>query len=181
MYSSIYDDIFGASVLARHRQRYGGNGEPFSRLCFGGMVGGISCATVATPFERLRVLLQTQSKTGGVSPLATLKEVYGKGGAKALMTGWPITVMREIPGCIVWLGSYVWVFVFSASSNPHIAKKGGACDHSADKIPSEVLRLCCSHVPEVEWFSFGFAYSGTFYSIGWTFREVVWYRLSMSL
>jgi solute carrier family 25 carnitine/acylcarnitine transporter 20/29 len=110
----IYDDAVarrGAAAAAgeiqHHRQ-----GEPLSRLCAGGIVSGACCGTVATPFERLRVLLQTQEKEGARGPVAMMRHVARNGGVAGVFTGLPITIAREIPGCIVWIGSWDTCFRF---------------------------------------------------------------------
>jgi hypothetical protein len=97
----MYDRATGIDPAAYEKQ-----GEPLSRLVFGGIVSGTSCGTVATPFERLRVLLQTQAQEGARSPIAMVRHVVKQGGSGAMLTGLPITVIREIPGCIIWIGSW---------------------------------------------------------------------------
>lgn len=106
----VYDLATGAEADA-----YQKGGEPLSRLCLGGTVSGICCGTVATPFERLRVLLQTQDAANSRSAVAMIRHVVKQGGASGMFTGLPITIIREIPGCIVWIGS--WDLCYKYLSN----------------------------------------------------------------
>jgi len=102
---AIYDEFLGASTGKTHPN----DPEPWARFLLGGTVSGICCGTVTTPFERLRVLMQTQKRNVG-GPLTTLREVFRSQGLHGVFTGLPITVLREIPGCIVWIGSYEWCY-----------------------------------------------------------------------
>jgi len=78
------------------------------RLAFGGALGGAACAVAVTPGERLKVLLQTQGQGGAVTqtPLQTVRSVVIAGGWSSLFVGLRATLLREVPGTIMWFGAF---------------------------------------------------------------------------
>lgn len=66
------------------------------------MVCGFCCATAVTPGERVKVMLQSQRGALALSPAAAVRSIWREGGRRSLYRGWSTTVMREIPGSILW-------------------------------------------------------------------------------
>lgn len=84
-------------------------GEAMLRLAFGGAVGGACCAVAVTPGERLRVVLQMQgTESGGAvrTPLQTVRSIVSVGGYRSLFVGLPATLLREVPGTVLWFGAF---------------------------------------------------------------------------
>jgi len=80
-------------------------GGAVARAVFSGMFGGVCCAVAVTPFERLKVLMQAQSgPSRGLS--STIASLYRQRGPAALFVGLQATLVREIPGTLVWLGAF---------------------------------------------------------------------------
>ena len=86
----------------------GGGGESggsAKRFLVAGAVGGVACATAVTPGERIKVLLQS---SGGLpqGALAATRALLRQGGWPALFIGLRATILREIPGTIIWFGAF---------------------------------------------------------------------------
>ena len=97
-----------AYAYARPLERDRSQGE---QLVVSGACAGLACSTVVTPFERLKVLLQ--SATGGrQSPLRTLRHAVAQEGAGTLFRGWGACMLREVPGCMVWFGTFEWTSTY---------------------------------------------------------------------
>ena len=89
--------------------------EEMPRLMFAGGLGGAACAIAVTPGERLKVLLQIQGQNGVAtqSPLQTLRSVVAVGGWSSMFVGIQATMMREVPGTILWFGAFESVSVYA--------------------------------------------------------------------
>ena len=89
------------------------------RLAFSGGLGGAACAIAVTPGERIKVLLQMQgqqahgaaSKT--TSPLTVVRSVLATGGWRSMFVGLKATMVREIPGTIMWFGAFESVTTYA--------------------------------------------------------------------
>eukprot|EP00746_Dinoflagellata_sp_MGD_P147531 gnl/MRDRNA2_/MRDRNA2_79867_c0_seq1.p1 gnl/MRDRNA2_/MRDRNA2_79867_c0~~gnl/MRDRNA2_/MRDRNA2_79867_c0_seq1.p1 ORF type:complete len:300 (-),score=29.96 gnl/MRDRNA2_/MRDRNA2_79867_c0_seq1:80-979(-) len=77
-----------------------------SRLLVSGIVSGLCSATVVTPFERAKVIMQTTVEQQLSSPIAVLSTLIREQGVSAAFVGWGATIGREIPSCVVWFGVY---------------------------------------------------------------------------
>ena len=75
------------------------------RLFFAGALGGAVCATCVTPFERLKVRMQSQTGVP-LGPLRTARDLCARGGLPALFAGLGATIAREVPGTIIWFAAY---------------------------------------------------------------------------
>ena len=75
------------------------------RLVFAGALGGAVCATCVTPFERLKVRMQSQTGVP-LGPLRTARDLCARGGLPALFAGLGATIAREVPGTIIWFAAY---------------------------------------------------------------------------
>lgn len=83
--------------------------ESWARLTLSGGLGGAACALAVTPGERLKVLLQVQGGTGVAaqqSPLQTMRAVVATGGWQSMFVGLQATMVREIPGTVLWFGAF---------------------------------------------------------------------------
>ena len=86
----------------------GGNVEAALRLAFSGGLGGAACAFAVTPGERVKVLLQMQGQgtTMTQSPLQLIRSVVATGGWSSMFVGLKATLVREVPGTILWFGAF---------------------------------------------------------------------------
>lgn len=80
----------------------------FENVCCAA-AGGVAHALVMTPFEMVRIRLQTADmfphrKYFGAIDCA--RTIYREGGMKKLYRGLQATILRDVPGTIVYLGSY---------------------------------------------------------------------------
>lgn len=71
--------------------------------------GGCAYSVIMTPFEMVRIRMQTQDMfshrkyNGSVNCARTL---YREGGIGKLYRGFYATICRDVPGTVVWLGTY---------------------------------------------------------------------------
>ena len=81
-----------------------GEPEGVAQFVFAGAVSGVCCAVAVTPGERLKVLLQADAGR----PRGTLEAArsVARGGIPSIFRGITTTVMREVPGCVVWFAAY---------------------------------------------------------------------------
>jgi len=70
-----------------------------------GALTGFLASWISTPFEFLKVRMQTHVKAGGTS-LAYARQVLKTNGFKAFYTGFAINSTREVLFCFVYFGSY---------------------------------------------------------------------------
>jgi len=82
--------------------------EPMLRLVFSGGIGGAACAFAVTPGERVKVVLQMQGQGGKKTqtPLQTIRTLVTAGGYRSLYVGLQATILREVPGTILWFGAF---------------------------------------------------------------------------
>lgn len=75
-------------------------------LICGGSTGVVG-SLILGPSELLKVQQQT-AKSKGLDPSfgATVKRLYGEGGARALTRGFSATLLRDVPGSMAWFGAY---------------------------------------------------------------------------
>lgn len=71
--------------------------------------GGVAQSVTMTPFEVIRIRLQTQTlfahrKYDGV--LHCAKQVYADGGIPKLFLGLRATILRDVPSAVIYFGSY---------------------------------------------------------------------------
>jgi solute carrier family 25 (mitochondrial carnitine/acylcarnitine transporter), member 20/29 len=76
-------------------------------LCLAGGMSALPTALLVTPSERIKVLMQTDSRhtTMFGCGLAILRE----GGIRSLMRGIFLTLCRDVPGYMAWFGTYEYV------------------------------------------------------------------------
>jgi solute carrier family 25 carnitine/acylcarnitine transporter 20/29 len=84
--------------------------HPVSRLVVSGTVSGLVCATVVTPFERVRVLMQSSTAQTCEGPISVLRTAIREQGTRSVFRGLGATIGREIPGCIILFGAYEATF-----------------------------------------------------------------------
>ena len=86
----------------------GAEGGSAKRFAAASALGGVACAAAVTPGERIKVLLQAQASSGGApkTALAVVRDQLRRGGIPALFVGLRATVAREIPGTLIWFGTY---------------------------------------------------------------------------
>jgi len=85
-----------------------------SQVTLAGAFSGIPVTLFATPSERIKCLLQIQSKSRGKQqhqivfkgPLDCGRHLFRTGGFESLYRGLGITLARNIPGYAAWFGSY---------------------------------------------------------------------------
>lgn len=85
------------------------NQQPLSltQICFAGGFSAIPTTLLMTPFERVKVLLQTTSSTGsGGGTMATIGRVWQNGGIRNFYTGTIATLLRDIPGSVAYFAAY---------------------------------------------------------------------------
>lgn len=69
-----------------------------------GFFSAIPATVVATPAERIKVLLQVQGQGGKPAysgPLDVVKKLYAEGGVKSIFRGAVPTILRDGPGSAV--------------------------------------------------------------------------------
>lgn len=108
--------------------RYLGTHEKLSisELCLAGGLSGIPSALVLAPFERLKVLMQTESRY--TSMIQCGLDVVREGGVGGLFRGTILTLLRDVPGSLTWFGTYEYMkysamlhFGYASSELPSIA------------------------------------------------------------
>jgi solute carrier family 25 carnitine/acylcarnitine transporter 20/29 len=128
-YTGIGAPIFGAGaenaasflgfgIARRQLCRYWGLEEdgsplPLSAVFLAGAFSGIGAGTVLTPIELLKCRLQANQQSRGrgepvkfVGLLGCIRHTVQHEGPKALLTGLPATLAREIPGNAAWFTCY---------------------------------------------------------------------------
>ena len=86
------------------------------QLCFAGGFSALPKALVMVPAERIKCLLQIQQQGGGGKGDTKKKQYKGFGdcasqifkesGLRGLYKGTVLTLMRDVPGCMVYFGVY---------------------------------------------------------------------------
>lgn len=87
------------------------------QLCFAGGFSALPTALVMVPAERIKCLLQIQQAQGtnskGESKVKQYKgfgdcarQIYQQDGLKGLYKGMLLTLLRDVPGCMVYFGVY---------------------------------------------------------------------------
>lgn len=93
------------ALIAPHAGGGGQDGGSLKRFLLAGSLGGVACATAVTPFEGLKVLMQSQSSQS-TSAVALARQLLRRGGVPGLFTGLAATIAREIPGTVIWFGTF---------------------------------------------------------------------------
>lgn len=85
------------------------------QLCFAGGFSALPTALVMVPAERIKCLLQIQQSQSnkGESKVKQYKgfgdcakQIYQQDGLRGLYKGMVLTLMRDVPGCMVYFGVY---------------------------------------------------------------------------
>ena len=85
------------------------------QLCFAGGFSALPTALVMVPAERIKCLLQIQSEKGGKNDSKQVQykgfgdcaaKLYQEAGLRGLYKGMVLTLMRDVPGCMVYFGVY---------------------------------------------------------------------------
>jgi len=80
------------------------------QLCVAGGFSALPTAIVMVPCERIKCLLQIQQSSGGKPKYKGLgdcaSQIYSESGLKGLYKGTVLTLMRDIPGNMVYFGVY---------------------------------------------------------------------------
>lgn len=134
---AIYDDY----VRPSHH-----GDATFQRLLFSGAVSGVCCSTVVTPFERLRVLLQTSTSESG-ERLRAIRAVLRRDGPRTMYRGLGACMAREVPGCVIWFGTYeaslAYLLVQGVGKTSAVAAAGvfAALTFWTASMPTERVRV----------------------------------------
>ena len=84
----------------------GGEGGSMRRFTLASTIGAVVCAVAVTPGDRLKVTLQAETGGGSRHPLGALRDLVREGGPLTLFAGLEATILREIPGTMVWIGVF---------------------------------------------------------------------------
>jgi solute carrier family 25 (mitochondrial carnitine/acylcarnitine transporter), member 20/29 len=76
-------------------------------LCLAGGISGMPTALLMAPSERIKVLMQTDSRYSTMIGCAL--DIVREGGMSSLMRGTLLTLLREVPGSMVWFGTYEYI------------------------------------------------------------------------
>eukprot|EP00540_Astrosyne_radiata_P023383 CAMPEP_0116830928 /NCGR_PEP_ID=MMETSP0418-20121206/5044_1 /TAXON_ID=1158023 /ORGANISM="Astrosyne radiata, Strain 13vi08-1A" /LENGTH=274 /DNA_ID=CAMNT_0004460103 /DNA_START=131 /DNA_END=955 /DNA_ORIENTATION=+ len=80
------------------------------QYCVAGGISAIPASLLMAPSERIKCLLQIQTNVGGVPKyngmLDCAAKVYQEGGIRSLFRGFGATLLRDVPGSVVWFGVY---------------------------------------------------------------------------
>ena len=126
-----------------------GSTESALRLIFAGGLGGVVCAFTVTPGERVKVMLQMQGKDGSSTktPVQTVRGIVAASGWRGLFVGLKATLVREVPGTILWIGAYETVTAYMESacslSRPvavFIGAVAGSLAYWAPNIPIDTIK-----------------------------------------
>lgn len=73
--------------------------------------GGVANSFCLTPFELVRIRLQTQFHSNRLyeGPMHCAKRIYTRGGMCKMFLGLTAALMRDIPGTVVYFGTYEWL------------------------------------------------------------------------
>lgn len=93
------------ALIAPYAGGGGEDGGSMQRFLLAASLGGIVCATAVTPFEGLKVLMQSQS-TQSTNAVALARQLLRSGGVSRLFNGLGATIARELPGTIIWFGTF---------------------------------------------------------------------------
>lgn len=83
------------------------------QLCIAGGFSALPTALVMVPAERIKCLLQIQQQSSGKKSTQQYKgfgdcaaQLYRQDGLRGLYKGMILTLMRDVPGCMVYFGVY---------------------------------------------------------------------------
>ena len=78
--------------------------------CVAGGISAIPSTAVMAPTERIKCLLQIQQASGGPPKYTGMvdcaRQVYQEGGIRSVYKGTFATLLRDVPGSVVWFGVY---------------------------------------------------------------------------
>ena len=72
-----------------------------------GFISAIPTTLIAAPFERVKVMMQIQTKTTSMG--AVIKEMYRTGGIRSIFKGSAATLARDGPGSALYFATYEYV------------------------------------------------------------------------
>jgi solute carrier family 25 carnitine/acylcarnitine transporter 20/29 len=101
------DDAFDPDDMSS-AMRNGGQ-LPLHLNMLSAVAGGVTFSTVMTPFEMVKVRLQTESMFHHrtyYNALHCARKLYRQGGVRKLYTGYSATLARDIPFAVLYFGSY---------------------------------------------------------------------------
>lgn len=87
------------------------------QLSIAGGISAIPASFVMAPMERVKCLLQIQQQqqqSVGMPPkykgmVDCARQVYQEGGIRSVYKGTVATLLRDVPGSMVWFGVYEWI------------------------------------------------------------------------
>ena len=145
----IWDRYKPLGVAGDEARGVSGSTEAALRLIFAGGLGGVACAFSVTPGERVKVVLQMQGQDGTPTktPMQTVRAIVAEGGWRGLFVGLKATLIREVPGTILWFGAYEGVTAHMESayslSRPlavFIGAIAGSLAYWAPNIPIDTIK-----------------------------------------
>ncbi|VUZ48608.1 unnamed protein product [Hymenolepis diminuta] len=77
-----------------------------------GMFSGVFTTILMTPGERIKCLLQIQTKDTHIKyhgPLDVIKQLYREGGIRSIYRGCGVTLLRDVPASGMFFLSYEWI------------------------------------------------------------------------
>lgn len=85
------------------------NGFSIGQISTAGFISAIPTVAIAAPFERVKVVLQIQSKANQTSMFGAVKQILQTGGLASLFKGSAATLARDGPGSAVYFATYEYV------------------------------------------------------------------------
>jgi solute carrier family 25 carnitine/acylcarnitine transporter 20/29 len=77
-----------------------------SHISAAGFISAIPTTLVAAPFERIKIVLQTQDASANKSMVSAVKRILKSGGLKSLFKGSTATLARDGPGSALYFATY---------------------------------------------------------------------------
>jgi solute carrier family 25 (mitochondrial carnitine/acylcarnitine transporter), member 20/29 len=109
-------------------------------LCLAGGISGVPSALLMAPSERIKILMQTDSRY--TTMLACGLEILREGGVRSLMRGTLLTLCRDVPGSMAWFGTYEYVKHLFMMSQGHV---------NASRLPPVVILFAGGLAGTVYW------------------------------
>lgn len=106
--TSVFDGVGGDEESFSDNMQNAANLTLFENMVCAA-AGGCVHAFVMTPFEMIRIRLQTADMFAHRKYFGAIdcgRTIYREGGMKKLYRGLQATILRDVPGSIVYLGSY---------------------------------------------------------------------------
>lgn len=82
--------------------------NPIRNHFFSGLFAGLTCTSIVTPIEKIKINLQN-SKSKYKNSTDFIRQSVGKNGVRSLYQGWTTTLTREIPGYGIYFSTYEYL------------------------------------------------------------------------